>query len=207
MNKIVLGVDLSGPSNAKDTAMCVWDGQSLQLLRDCSDQIIFDFLQTSNSATPIYIAADAPLTYQDGGGYRDIDRALREKLNQAGFKKIGVMAPTFTKMAYLTLRGMRLKEICAQFPNVQLFETHPGAALVLRGVDYEQVTQVKTDTSCLSQVAEKVLAHFPENSEISLKSDHELMACAALLSAIRYTQQQSLWQIQSEVIGQPLFIL
>lgn len=204
---ICIGMDLSGPSNSQDTAMCVFDGQSVQMYRNCSDQAIYGVLSQFNSNLPVVIAADAPLTYQDGGGYRDIDRALRQKLNSSGFSKIGVMAPTMTRMAYLTLRGMRLKELCTQFANIELFETHPGAALAFSGIEYDSITQVKSDKTAFNRVVQALHNQFPEISEEVLQNDHELMAASAMLSAYRYTQQQSLWQCSSQILGQPNFIL
>ena len=205
---ICIGLDLSGPSNAQDTSLCLLDNAGVRLFQHCSDQHIFDILQHLPTDQSIFIAVDAPLSYQDGGGFRDVDRALRRYLNQHGFQKIGVMAPTMTRMAYLTLRGMRFKELCAQFANIELFETHPGAALVCSGIDYAAVQGVKKEPAVIAQIVLELAQRLPESVVWPLiESDHDLMAVTAMLSALNRSKSQSIWQVESEIYGQPELIL
>lgn len=176
-----------------------------------NDSQIYEFLQQYATNYQIFIAVDAPLTYNEGGGYREVDRAVREHLNAHGFSKIGVMAPTMTKMAYLTLRGLRIRELCGLLPNVQLFETHPGASLVLDSISYEMVTQIKSMPQARLAVWEALTGRYRflnglKSTKIA-NNDHELMAIAAMLSAFRFAHHQTLFEFDSTIIGQPKFIL
>lgn len=205
---VCIGIDLSGPSNAQDTSLCLLSDSAITLYNDCNDQKIIEILQQLPNDQAVLIAADAPLTYQDGGGFRDIDRALRQHLNQQGFKKIGVMAPTMTRMAYLTLRGLRLKEVCREFVQVQLFETHPGAALVCSGMDYELVQKIKTEPQAVHSIYEQLARRLPDAMRLpNIRSDHDLMAFSAMLSAYNLSRNLGNWRISSEILGQPDFIL
>ncbi len=203
---IFIGIDLSGPSNTQDTAVCCFDGEKCFLQTDLTDSQVIDFLQPFTANRNIFVAIDAPLTYQEGGGYRDLDRALRQHLNSHGFTKIGVMAPTMTKMAYLTLRGLRIRELLQQIPNIKLYETHPGAALVLSSVDYQQVIAVKSCENSRKLILEGLTRQY-QLPELNVQSDHELMAISAMLSAKRKAEKNNLFEFQSKIVGQPLFIL
>lgn len=205
---ICLGIDLSGPSNAQYTSLCLFSDSTITLYNNCNDQKITEILQQLPSDQAVFIAVDAPLSYQDGGGFRDIDRALRQHLNQQGFKKIGVMAPTMTRMAYLTLRGLRLKEVCREFVQVQLFETHPGAALVCSGINYELVQKIKNEPQAIQRITKQLAARLPKNITLpKMASDHDLMALSAMLSAYNLSRNLPNWRISSEIMGQPDFIL
>lgn len=203
---VFVGIDLSGPSNTQDTAVCCFDGEKCILQIDLTDSQIIDFLQPFTANRNVFVAIDAPLTYQEGGGYRDLDRVLRQHLNSHGFAKIGVMAPTMTKMAYLTLRGLRIRELLQQIPNIELYETHPGAALVFSNIDYQQVIAVKSCENSRKHILEELTGRY-QLPELSVESDHELMAISAMLSAKRKVEENILFQFQSKIVGQPLFIL
>lgn len=205
---VVIGIDLAGPANFVDTALCCFDGTQVTSQSGVSDQDIVNFLQQFDANRPILIAIDAPLTYQEGGGYRDVDRVLRKTLNARGFSKIGVMAPTMTKMVYLTLRGLRLRELCSSFDNIAVFETHPGAALVFDQVDYSSVTQIKTQPTVIELIWRKLTGRYVFLESVLMpQNDHQLMAIAAMLSAYRYQNHQALLHFESEIIGQPALIL
>lgn len=211
-NAVYIGIDLSGPSNTKDTALCCFescfDGNQIILKSDLSDAQIYEFLQQFDSSCGVFVAIDAPLTYNEGGGYRDVDRALRKALNDKGFNKLGVMAPTMTKMVYLTLRGMRLREYCSQLLNVEIFETHPGGALVLDQVDYQDVLQVKTQPDAIQRIWQNLTGRYPFIKSLQPpQNDHQLMATAAMLSVYRYGNQQALFEFESAVYAQPKLIL
>lgn len=68
----VLGVDLSGPANHADTCMAWRDAQGqIQFECDCSDEAIVKWVAAQPQ--PLLVLIDAPLSYQDGGGYRSCD--------------------------------------------------------------------------------------------------------------------------------------
>jgi predicted nuclease with RNAse H fold len=205
MAEVYIGIDLSGPANAKETAMSIWQDGKLTIQSDCDDEFILKTIEAFIPDRTVFVALDAPLSYQMHGGFRDVDRALRAHLNQHGFTKIGVMAPTMTKMAYLTLRGIRLWSLLKDLNHVSVFETHPGAALVVSGLDYDLVTQVKTSQTARNQIQQALSEQ--HQCDLNVQNDHELMAFSAMLSAKRYAAQQRLFEFQSNVEQQPLFIL
>ncbi|MBN2647186.1 MAG: DUF429 domain-containing protein [Thiotrichales bacterium] len=205
---IFIGIDLSGPANCQDTSLCSFDGDDLKIYRACDDAWLQNHLNELHSMNrPIFLAIDAPLSYQPGGGYRDVDRALRQLLNEKGYSKIGVMSPTFNRMVYLTLRAFRLKEICTYYPNIKLFETHPGAALAIFGADYKELLTIKSCFEKGTQLIKPLLDELAFSTEFQVESDHDVMAISAMLSAYRYANQSSLWQFGSKLDKQPLFIL
>ncbi|BBP44141.1 DUF429 domain-containing protein [Thiosulfativibrio zosterae] len=202
---LYVGIDLAGPANFADTCMAIeWQGK-LNIHCGCSDTDILKILAPYLGKTPVFIALDAPLTYQEGGGYRDVDRALRQHLNQHGFAKIGVMAPTMTKMVYLTLRGLRLKECLSALPQTTLFETHPGAALLFSGADYDRVCNIKSNPQALATITDFLKQQIAFKQPIT--QDHQAMAVAAMLSAKRAALGQVFWQFQSDIVGQPALVL
>lgn len=95
-----IGIDLSGPANHAHTSMA-WRHETgaIQLKRGCSDAEIISLVAQQLLNVTVFI--DAPLSYHDGGGYRPADSELRAFLNARGFSRLGVMAPTMTKMVYL----------------------------------------------------------------------------------------------------------
>jgi len=54
--------------------------------------------------TSVVVGLDAPLSCQPGGGLRECDRSLRQRVVKSGMRHGAVMPPTFNRMAYLTLR-------------------------------------------------------------------------------------------------------
>ena len=205
MEKAFIGIDLSGPANTKDTSMCIWHEAKTTIQSDCDDAFIVQTVKQLAANSSVFVSLDAPLSYQMHGGFRDVDRALRAHLNEQGFSKIGVMAPTMTKMAYLTLRGLRLWLLLKDISNVFIFETHPGAALVMSGVEYDLVTQVKSSQKALEKIQQTLARQY--QCDLIFQSDHELMAFSAMLSVQRYASEQSIFAYQSSVEQQPLFIL
>ncbi|WP_321277390.1 DUF429 domain-containing protein [Thiomicrorhabdus indica] len=208
---IFIGIDLSGPSNTSDTALCCYDGHQVSVISDLNDAQIVEFLQKIDAKTKVLLAIDAPLSYNEGGGYRDIDTALRQKLNQKGFSQLGVMPPTLTKMVYLTMRGMRLRELCVQFSNIQIFETHPGGSLALDGINYESIKRIKKDPLAVKQIWQQLTGRYIflemlKCDEIP-KNDHEMMSIAAMLSVYRKHNHDQFFEQSSSILGQPSLIL
>lgn len=188
----ILGIDLSGPANHADTCLAWRDAQGMIQTRcHASDQAIVDWVSEQAGATLVLI--DAPLSYQDGGGYRSCDTQLRTLLNQRGFHRLGVMAPTMTKMVYLTLRGIALAHQLRKL-GAQVLETHPGASLILSGINTDTVYNLKHQ----SQARESLLAYWQQQGhkfKALPTSDHQLMAIQALLTGERWLDQRSCyWQ-------------
>ena len=148
--RFVLGLDLAGPANAPDTAAALFatrgTGLALVELRTgLDDRALLAWLRGHVPVAGALVAGlDAPLSYNPGGGDRPGDRALRARLTAAGLPPGSVMAPTMTRMAYLTLRGMAVARLLqATWPDPFVCETHPGGSLVLRGAEAGLVRSLK----------------------------------------------------------------
>ncbi|MBN1513416.1 MAG: DUF429 domain-containing protein [Phycisphaerae bacterium] len=107
----VVGIDLSGPRNTADTAVAVFSvaGSTLayrDLLSGATDAIIRDAVSGLAAGDEVTVGLDAPLSYNPGGGERPCDGDLRRRLVAVGMHPGSVMAPTMTRMVYLTLRGI-----------------------------------------------------------------------------------------------------
>ncbi|MEO8480042.1 MAG: DUF429 domain-containing protein, partial [Gemmatimonadota bacterium] len=94
----VVGIDLSGPSNARGTcavALHCGDDAAVfaQQLPVADDVAIFDFVADIARSTPVVVGLDAPLSYQPGGGLRQRDRSLREQIVKRGMRHGSVMPP------------------------------------------------------------------------------------------------------------------
>ena len=209
-NLTIIGIDLSGPSNIRDTALAVFmsRGEELCLERTAtgvSDAAILEITAELTGRRKVAVGLDAPLSYNPGGGDRPGDRALRTVLHQAGLSSGSVMTPTMTRMAYLTLRGMAVARgleltvgeiTAAEKPGTEiaLAEVHPGGALILRGAPVQAVRGLKSDPS-----SRQVLLEWMETQGMtgaaSLKSadDHLVAACAAALGAWGWMQGQPAW--------------
>ncbi|WP_164462079.1 DUF429 domain-containing protein [Bacillus sp. FJAT-42376] len=133
----VLGVDLSGPSNHKDTAAALFhlEGKDLNLLSlksGLSDSDILEIV-SGTAGAPLAAGLDAPLSYNDGGGDRPSDSWFRKELSRHGLRPSSIMPPTLTRMVYLTVRGISLASMMERVkPGVWIAEVHPGAALMTR---------------------------------------------------------------------------
>lgn len=193
----LLGIDLSGPSNHTDTCMAWRNEQGIiEFECGCSDAQIMHWVTQLNHRVVVFI--DAPLSYQDGGGYRPCDSALRRFLNDRGFQRLGVMAPTMTKMVYLTLRGIALAQQLDKV-GATVIETHPGASLLLSGVEADQVFALKNSPLAIHAVQ----SHWQQlgiNFSKELTSDHQIMAVQALLTAERWMSEQCYWQCDQWVV-------
>ena len=115
------------------------------------------------------------------------------------------MAPTMTRMAYLTLRGIRLYLLLSEYQNVSLFETHPGASLVVAGYPQNLVSNIKKSTAALNELNQLLFDDYLE--VIQAKDDHQLMAFSAMMSSRRFARKDTLFSFQSMIPKQPLFIL
>lgn len=196
---LIIGIDLSGPSNHADTACAVFEAHPTRLvyrqhLTHLADADLLHIVSNVRAST-LTIGIDAPLSYQDGGGDRPADADLRRRLKAFGSSVPAVMTPTMTRMAYLTLRGMgvaRLLETAA--PESSIVEVHPFASLVMAGADLDVVAHLKSD----EQARQALLSWLPSQGLDGLPdasvSDHELAAFGASLAAWRWQLGQSPWK-------------
>lgn len=200
---LVLGIDLSGPSNHADTAM-VWaevkPRQHLSFggsLVNASDRALLDRIESLAQQADCVIGIDAPLSYNDGGGFRPADAELQRRIKAIGMKSSSIMPPTLTNMSYLTLRGMGLSRAisllqCAH--SLRQFETHPGAVFGLHGAPLSAVLDYKKNvasrTELLAWLTSQNLHGLPP--ELA-SSSHAIAACGALYAAWKWAVGRTQW--------------
>lgn len=190
----VIGIDLSGPANHKDTVMTIFQVKNDQLsfeemIVDASDETIIAAISSAASVEEVVIGMDAPLSYQDGGGDRLQDKSMRQFIKSYGLSGSSIMPPTLTKMVYLTLRGISLSRRIMdmkQFEKIRLVEVHPGAAIGTRigGNGLYHTLHYKKELESRKAIFKWFptigLKGLPE--ELYLSS-HQIDACAAALAA------------------------
>lgn len=162
-----------------------------------NDREILEMVSKIGEKAPVIIGVDAPLSYNQGGGNRPSDRELLQLVLQHG-GGVGVMAPTFRHMAYLTLRGVavtRMLEALSLLPRqLRIVEVHPGAAMLLRGAPAEEVRTYKRKAEArpklLEWLAKQGMQGLQDATEVS---DHWVDACAAALAAWRWAEGSPAW--------------
>lgn len=190
----VIGIDLSGPSNHKDTVLSLFEKQDrelkfLKLMKDVSDFQILEEIETQSKIDEVIIGIDAPLSYEDGGGDRQGDKLLRQFIISLGMKSGSIMPPTFNRMVYLTLRGIKLTreiENMKTFNPISIVEVHPGAVIGSRllhedrkyVLNYKQALSARTFIR--NWLDEQQLKELPAFID---KESHTIDACAAALGA------------------------
>ena len=191
---LYIGIDLSGPSNTKDTSLAFFTGDESQLtfhqiVNGATDQNIYEILHSKSDH--LIIGIDAPLSYQPGGGDRPADRALRQRIIAKGMKSGSIMTPTMTRMVYLTLRGISLSRgLSAITPDI--VEVHPGSAVGLRSSDITSVLNYKIEINPRYQ-----LRSFLEKDGVTgiptdvLHSSHSFDACLAAYAAWKWKHGES----------------
>jgi uncharacterized protein len=190
----VIGIDLSGPSNHKDTVLSLFEKQDrelkfLKLMSDVSDFDILEEIQVQSKIDEVIIGIDAPLSYEDGGGDRQGDKLLRQFIISFGMKSGSIMPPTFNRMVYLTLRGIKLTREIEKMKTsnpISIVEVHPGAVIGSRLLleDIQYVLNYKQDLSARTflrnWLGEQQIKELPAFIE---KESHTIDACAAALGA------------------------
>lgn len=197
----ILGIDLSGPSNAADTAVAVFRAtrRGIRLresIRHADDRAIAILLARPSAQVPLVIGLDAPLSYNDGGGDRPADRLLRALAVQAGLHAGSVMPPTLTRMAYLTLRGMSIARLATALggPRTRIVEVHPGAACALRGAPIAAVRDFKRRAA-----ARRLILEWLETQGMEAVAggrdpgDHFVAVCGAALAAWQWHHGAAAW--------------
>lgn len=190
----IIGIDLSGPSNHKDTVLAVFEKQGtelefIKLMSNIGDLDILEEIKIQSKLDEVVIGMDAPLSYEDGGGDRQGDKLLRQFIISLGMKSGSIMPPTLNRMVYLTLRGIKLTreiENMKTFYPISIVEVHPGAAIGSRLTkeDLHYVLKYKQDLSSRGFIrnwlGEQQLRQLPKSIE---EESHTIDACAAALSA------------------------
>lgn len=194
----VVGMDLSGPSNAQDTALVAFrDHPKTLVLRamlvGASDPEIVDFIGKLGSS--VVVGMDAPLSYAPRGGLREADAELQERAVAAGLRPGAVMPPTMTRMAYLTLRGLAVSRLLERLPaSIRIVEVHPGACMALRGAPVVSVRRLKRQRrdrhTLLHWLRTQGLREIPPEAA---HWDHSVAACAAALAAWQWSRGNPVW--------------
>lgn len=197
---IVIGLDLAGPSNHKDTVLTVFQKNKNHLnfqkmISNISDERILSEVIELSKIDEVIIGIDSPLSYEDGGGDRKSDKELRKYIVSIGMKPGSIMPPTFNRMVYLTLRGIKLtreiEKLQTTFP-IYIVEVHPGAAMGARASEQE-MQYVLTYKQSLSS-REYLKNWFKQQQVIRLptgveKESHSIDSCAAGLAAWHWADQ------------------
>ena len=197
-----VGIDLSGPSNTTDTAVAVFKhvDRSIHYERHiaaATDAQIRTAVADLAGTSPTVVGIDAPLSYNPGGGDRKADTELRRRLIDIGLPSGTVMAPTMTRMAYLTLRGVVLSRDLAALRGVRVMEVHPGGVCALRGAPIEAVRRFSCEPA-----ARVDLLHWMERlGVVGMRADapssHLVAACAAALAAWKWAGGEAVWSARA----------
>jgi predicted nuclease with RNAse H fold len=190
---IYLGVDLSGPARASDTA-CAWFDRDFNYLDSASDLSDAKILELVRSlGTHVVIGLDAPLSYNDGGGDRPGDKSLRKTIQAAGMRGGSVMTPTMTRMGYLTLRGVAVSRALGAIGVQSIVEVHPGAVFALHGAPLAAVLDYKTNIASRKKLLDWVGAPRTLSSACHLTA-----ACGAAYGAWKWATGASRWKWPAE---------
>ena len=202
----IIGIDLSGPRNFADTCLVSFEarGEEIHLMEvreGAGDDQILAAISGLGQRERIVIGIDAPLSYNSKGGDRPSDSELRRLVHEHG-GRVGVMPPTMIRMVYLTLRGIwmtRLLENLKPQCNLEIVEVHPGACLILRGSDANDVRNFKTDPSARRRLLDWLeIKGLKGISRMDKVSDHYVAACAAALATWQWSLGKSVWRFVSD---------
>ena len=179
----VLGLDLAGPANDADTVAAGFMAHEEVLEHritrgDLSDRELHRLIGTElPAAAQLVVGLDAPLSYHPGGGDRPAERSLRRSLIEMGLPPGTVMAPTMSRMVYLTLRGVTVARTLSSLrPGCRLVEVHPAGALAFRGAPVVKIRNLKKSPisrqSLMTWLASQGLSNLPTGAV----SDHMVAA-------------------------------
>ena len=197
----VLGLDLAGPGNATDTAaaLCRVVGDGLELVESHLGLADADIAAMLPAAGDLVVGLDAPLSYQPGGGDRAGDRDLRARLRELGLASGTVMAPTMTRMAYLTLRGISVARLIGSLrPDARVVEVHPAGALVMRGAPVADVREMKRSAAARGRLIAWLGGRISGTGLSPDAGDHEVAAAAAALAAGDWSRGRPAWSRDAE---------
>ena len=110
------------------------------------------------------------------------------------------MAPTMTRMAYLTLRGISVARLLlAACEGIKIVEVHPVAAMALRGAPINDVIELKNCAkSRRNLLAWLSLQGLKNIADIENPNDDYVAACACALSAWKWNQKKTAWLYPAE---------
>lgn len=201
---IVLGLDLSGPTNAADTAVLIATATPAGLRVDAVHERVDDralcVLLDSLDLSGAVVGLDAPLSYQPGGGDRPAERALRAVARAAGLPAGTVMTPTMTRMAYLTLRGIAVARLIERrWPDARIVEVHPATALALRGAPVADLVAMKSSRAARLRLAAWCVDHAcTVDPDAVSGSDHRIAALGAALAARDWAHGRARWEHRAD---------
>ena len=89
MQTNIFGIDLSGPSNTKESALVSFElrNNSLQMktvIQGVTDLSIYGAIAENSANVKVIVGIDAPLSYNPGGGDRKSDKDLRKHIVAKG---------------------------------------------------------------------------------------------------------------------------
>jgi predicted nuclease with RNAse H fold len=200
-----IGIDLSGPRNFADTCLVSFEekGEEIHIMdvrEGADDDQILDAVSCIGQGERIVIGIDAPLSYNSTGGDRPSDAELRRLVKSQG-GRVGIMPPTMIRMVYLTLRGVQLTRLLEWLRpgfNLQIVEVHPGACMILRGANVDNVRAFKREPLARQRLLDwletkglkGICRSSPSGESIT---DHYVAACAAALGAWQWSLGKSVW--------------
>ena len=211
MQTNIFGIDLSGPSNTKESALVSFEARddSLQMVTaigGATDLSVYDAIIENSANVEVIVGIDAPLSYNPGGGDRESDKDLRKHLIAKGMSSGSVMPPTLTKMAYLTLRGISVARFLERYPNkkIKIAEVHPSGAMALRGAPVESIKKMKTSIRAKRTLLQWLVNQGLNGIDASGSvSDHYVAACAAALAAWKWRLGEPVWIFKSKMPFHP----
>jgi uncharacterized protein len=190
----VIGIDLSGPSNPRDTVVSIFEKMNgslkfRELISGATDEVILSRIEREAKRDSVFIGIDSPLSYQDGGGDRPADKNLRSYIKGLGMKPSSVMSPTMNRMSYLTLRGISLTRAIGTMNTsnpLRVVEVHPGAVMGSRMPRelFPFLLSYKKDEISLARIFQ-----FLQATDLNvlpaevLETTHAIDSCAAALGA------------------------
>ena len=198
----IVGMDLSGPSNSKETAIVCFEGSSKgdltlkRALQGADDNdVLFLARALQLQGGELIVGIDAPLSYNAGGGDRQSDAELRRTVISLGMRPGSVMVPTMNRMVYLTLRGISIARLLlAVHAGTRIVEVHPGASMALRGAPVDDVVAFKKDEKSrwrlLTWLEQQGMKKITNTMALS---DHYVAACASALAAWKWQQNKAAW--------------
>ncbi len=207
----IVGIDLSGPRNFADTCLVSFEERAEEIhLADvregANDDQLLEAVSTLGQKERIIVGIDAPLSYNPKGGERASDSDLRRFVHAQG-GRVGIMPPTMIRMVYLTLRGLQLTRLLERLKpqyTLEIVEVHPGACMLLRGADRDDVRQFKSESRArgrlLGWLETKGLKGIQRAETMS---DHYVAACAAALGAWQWSLGKSVWRFASNLPHHP----
>ena len=209
----IIGMDLSGPRNFADTCLVSFEerGEEIHLMEvreGADDHQILEATASLGQKERIVIGIDAPLSYNSTGGDRPSDAELRRLVRSQG-DWVGIMPPTMIRMVYLTLRGVQLTRSLESLKpgfNLEIVEVHPGACMILRGANADDVHAFKRESLARARLLDwletKGLRGIcrPDKEDVT---DHYVAACAAALGAWQWSLGKSVWRFALELPHHP----